>query len=87
MKLITKYLLFLSIATTTTGLAQKQNSHWFFGDHTGINFSSGAPVGINYGNCSTGEGAGSSISDINGNLLFYTDGDSVWDKNGNEVKG
>lgn len=55
---------------------------WYFGNGAGLDFSSGSPVAITNGQMIAGE-ACSSISDTFGNLLFYTDGDTVWDRNHN----
>lgn len=55
---------------------------WYFGNGAGLDFSSGSPEAITDGVIFTGEGS-AVISDLNGNLMFYTDGLSVWDKNHN----
>ncbi|MGC4036053.1 MAG: gliding motility-associated C-terminal domain-containing protein [Chitinophagaceae bacterium] len=62
--------------------AQPQTNNWFFGDYNGLSFSNGSPVVIQGGMNLAMEGA-SAISDKNGNLLFYTDGVTVWDRNHN----
>jgi hypothetical protein len=54
-------------------------NNWFFGANAGVNFSTGTPVSIT-GPISTNEGV-SVISDVNGNLLFSTDGITVYDRN------
>lgn len=59
--------------------AQKEYANWYFGDSAAVSFVSGSPVSINGSNMSTIEGC-SSISDENGNLLFYTNGEYVWNK-------
>lgn len=64
--------------------AQKEASYWYFGFNAGIDFSSGSPVALNNGSLFTVEGC-ASISDANGNLLFYTDGTRVWNKNHNQM--
>src|SRR5207244_1600787 len=56
--------------------------HWYFGANAGIDFSSGSPVAVTYGKVIASEGS-ACMSDTSGNLLFYTDGDTVWDKNDN----
>ena len=61
-------------------LAQKEHYVWYFGNQAGLDFNSGAPVALTNSAMNQHEGC-SSISDGNGNLLFYTDGISVWDKN------
>lgn len=60
----------------------KRATHWYFGNGAGLDFSSGSPVAVTNGQMESGE-ACASISDTNGNLLFYTDGDTIWDKNHN----
>ena len=60
--------------------AQKEASHWYFGNKAGLDFSSGSPVLDSKGSLNTLEGC-ATISDINGNLLFYSDGSVVWNRN------
>ncbi len=59
--------------------AQKETWHWYFGGQAGIDFTSGSPIADTNGKIGAGEGV-SSISDSIGDLLFYTDGMSVWNK-------
>ena len=54
-------------------LAQRESTHWYFGDNIGLNFSQGIPQILLNGQLATIEGC-STISDNNGNLIFYTDG-------------
>src|SRR4051812_40044168 len=76
-----KLLLMLStIAFLTPAFSQHQTDNWFFGVNAGINFSTGAAVDFNGSALNTTEGC-SSMSDAAGNVLFYTDGVSVWNKN------
>jgi gliding motility-associated-like protein len=60
--------------------AQNQNKIWYFGNHAGLDFNSGIPIALTDGQLNTSEGC-STISDSAGNLLFYTDGISVWARN------
>ena len=60
--------------------AGKETNIWFFGNGAGLDFNSGSPVSITGGQVNTYEGC-SSICDANGNLLFYTDGITVWNRN------
>jgi gliding motility-associated-like protein len=61
--------------------AQKQGNIWYFGTSAGIDFNPAVPVALNNGAISTNEGC-SSISDATtGQLLFYSDGITVWNKN------
>ncbi len=61
-------------------IAQKEASHWYFGENAGLDFNSGSPVADTSGALNTIEGC-ATISDANGNLLFYTDGTTVWNRN------
>jgi gliding motility-associated-like protein len=60
--------------------AQQQAWNWYFGDSAALNFSSGNPAVIAGSAMAAGEGC-ASISDASGNLLFYTNGISVWNRN------
>ena len=69
------------ILLSATGFAQGEANNWYFGNNAGITFlPDGTATGLNNGNLITNEGC-SSISDAQGNLLFYTDGRNVWDRN------
>jgi hypothetical protein len=57
-----------------------RTNHWYFGEGIGIDFSSGTPVLDTLSPMSQRE-ACAVMSDTAGNLLFYTDGDTVWNKN------
>lgn len=65
---------------TLTVLSQNEANIWYFGLNAGVDFSSGSPVALTNGVLSTSEGS-ATICDKNGNLLFYTDGISVWNRN------
>lgn len=60
--------------------AQKENNMWYFGGYAALDFNSGIPTEVTNSAMVTIEGCGS-ISDSNGNLLFYSNGEAVWDKN------
>ena len=59
--------------------AQKEAANWFFGNVAGLDFNSGTPVVVDGGQTGTIEGV-ATISNSNGNLLFYTDGITVWNR-------
>ncbi len=61
-------------------LAQKESNNWYFGNTAGVTFSSGSPVAVTNGSMNAIEGC-ATISDSAGNLLFYTNGVSVWNRN------
>ncbi|MCG8308033.1 MAG: PKD domain-containing protein [Cytophagales bacterium] len=67
-------------------------NYWYFGNNAGINFNEQPPVAVSDGQLITPEGA-ASISERNGENLFYTDGNIVYDQdhnvmfNGNNIGG
>jgi hypothetical protein len=73
-------------------IAQVETSRWFFGQQAGLDFTSGSPVADLSGSLISIEGS-TSVSDANGNLLFYTNGETLWNRNhrvmpnGNELQG
>ncbi len=62
--------------------AQGEINKWYFGNKAGVSFDTNPPLALTDGELNTIEGC-SSISDSSGNLLFYTDGRSIWDKEHN----
>jgi hypothetical protein len=78
MKFILKILLLFSFAAQAQ--LGKEAWHWEMGDDVSLDFSTGSPVqGIA---AMTTEGGCASMSDQNtGKLLFYTDGNRMWNKN------
>ncbi len=79
-------IILLLFAFTTKAQPGKEAWHWNFGYHASLDFSSGTPV---VGTCSIdSKDGGASVSDATtGALLFYTDGDTVRDKNNNVMTG
>lgn len=63
-------------------LAQN-NAHkrWYFGALAGLDFMSGNPVALTNGAMNMFEGVSSISDSTTGNLLFYSDGISVWNRN------
>jgi gliding motility-associated-like protein len=64
----------------TLGLAQKEANYWYFGNNAGMHFTSGSPSVLSNGALVTWEGC-ATVSDKNGNLRFYTNGVTVWNRN------
>ena len=81
MKYITCCIFLLSFSPL---FSQGEASHWYFGNGAGLIFDTNsntvAATNAAASTINTNEGC-SSISDSNGNLLIYTDGRNVWDKN------
>lgn len=72
-------LILIFLLLSFSGKAQKQNNIWLFGDRAGLDFNFSPPKPIT-GSMIALEGC-ASIANENGELLFYTNGISVWDRN------
>lgn len=68
----------LLLFVTSTIYAQDPNNHWQLGT-ADVNFTTNTPAVATVAN--NGQYGNASISDDFGNLLFYTDGIKVWNKN------
>lgn len=68
----------LVLLAIPTVFAQNPNNHWQLGV-SDVNFTTNPPTVSTIAN--NGQYGKASISDNNGNLLFYTDGQKVWNKN------
>ena len=78
MKLIKMILIYLFFKQV--GYAQEQNTHWYFGSNNGINFETNPSTVLEDGQIASSNSP-ATVSDSSGNLLFYTDGKSIWNKN------
>lgn len=85
--------IFSMILSLPAALQAQETNNWYFGSAGGfpntgirIDFTSGSPVVSTYIPMLTEEGS-SSISDANGNPLFYTNGVSIWDASTNVAFG
>lgn len=79
MKTKTIFLLFLLGFGVNLLFAQGENDNWYFGNKAAVNFSGSTPVALNGSAMNTLEGCGS-VSDSNGNLLFYVSPQSIWNR-------
>ena len=59
--------------------AQRETAIWHFGNQAALDFNSGTPVPILASAINTIEGC-STISNADGNLLFYTDGSTIYNR-------
>lgn len=61
--------------------SQKEASIWYFGEGAGLKFenSNNSPIVLTDGAMTAPEGC-CSISDFEGNLLFYSNGETIWNK-------
>jgi gliding motility-associated-like protein len=91
-----KALLIVAILYSVTCFCQNETNNWYFGKEAGIHFAEGASdiisTPLTDSSMDTSSGC-SSISDYNGNLLFYTNGHTVWGRdhevmiNGGDLAG
>jgi gliding motility-associated-like protein len=87
-----RILFLIVIFYNVLAFSQQEASIWYFGQNAGLDFNSGSPVPLLDGQLSTDEGC-ATLSDFNGNLLFYTDGMKVYNRNhiimpnGNDLLG
>ncbi len=63
--------------------AQNRANNWYFSnDYAGVTFNSGEPITLhNSAMFFYSDGGSACISDTNGNILFYTEGETVWNRN------
>ncbi len=72
------------------GIQDQRANVWYFGNKAGINFNpifntpSGPALALSDGKMDAPEGC-ATISDRNGNLIFYTDGNNVFDKTHTQI--
>jgi len=85
------YIVFLLIVNSVVLLAQNallgpETSNWYFGENAGISFDilQKTPEAAK-GSLITEEGC-ASVSDSEGNLLFYASGETIWNRNHNVMK-
>jgi len=77
MQKLTLFVLLLLCQRTV--FAQKEESNWHFGLQAAVSFANGAPM-VQPTSMRTFEAA-SSVSDAAGQLLFYSNGEKVWNRN------
>jgi hypothetical protein len=68
---------FLVLISLTTLSAQNEASKWYFGVNAGLDFMTSSPSILTNGQMTAGEGS-TAIADAAGNLLFYSDGGTIW---------
>jgi len=73
---LTLFFIFYTLAS----FAQGEANNWYFGQNAAITFNSGTPVALTNSAMQTYEGC-ATLSDATGQLLFYTDGRTVYNRN------
>jgi gliding motility-associated-like protein len=72
------YLIFFILSINA--FSQRETDHWYFGDKAGLHFNKGNIDHLDDSEMSLLKGS-STISDAQGNLLFYSNGETIWNKN------
>lgn len=73
--------LILILSRSFTALAQGENNTWMFGHNAGLDFSTSPPSFFET-NMQCWEGGSIAFSDASGNLLFYSNGNKIWNAGG-----
>ncbi|MEO7523998.1 MAG: hypothetical protein ABIT58_07875, partial [Ferruginibacter sp.] len=72
--------LFLFMGAPSFSQQHFNNKLWYFGFHAAVSFNTNPPSGLGNSAMLQEEGC-ATMCDINGNLLFYTNGINVWNRN------
>lgn len=73
-------LLIVLLLSGTMASAQRSTWNWYFGSQAGLTFRSGTAEVLRDGAIRTSEGSASVSDDVQGDLLFYTNGRTVWNR-------
>ncbi len=57
-----------------------RSNFWYFSDGAALDFTCGSPTSISGSNMTGATEGSATISDLSGNLLMYTNGETVWDR-------
>lgn len=85
---IANIVFFLIVNMTCTiqnSFSQLEAKYWYFGYYCGLKFENDTPRVVTDGKMFTNMGS-ACISDKNGNLLFYSNGLTIWNKNHDTLK-
>ena len=80
-------LLFVLISLSVYSQPNKRTNFWYFAENIGLDFNSGAPVEDLSCSIYSGHSDASALCDTSGNLLFYSNGKQVWNKNHVRMEG
>ncbi len=73
--------LLLLTACASSAWAQRETWNWYFGQNAGLTFRDGSAVPLTDGALVTDEGCATQSDPVTGALLFYTNGQTVWNRN------
>lgn len=71
--------LYIAFSFLSFGYGQEIGPVWYFGNNAGLDFNSGIPVALTNGALVSDEGC-ATLTDANGHIMFYTNGNTVWNK-------
>lgn len=74
-----KIILLFGLFFSCFAFSQGENNNWYFGNKAAITFNTSPPVALTDSQMDTNEGV-ATVSDANGNLLFYTNGRTIWNR-------
>lgn len=80
MKFLVHILLVYSILFSNSIFGQGQAGIWYFGENAGLDFNVDPAIALTDGSLNTEEGC-ATVCTVQGDLLFYTDGVTVYNKN------
>jgi len=90
MKILATYILVLFSVVL---FSQNEANIWYFGDLAGIDFNNGEPLALTNNDVMSSAGGTAVMSDKNGDFLFMTNGETLWNRdfevmqNGDSLNG
>jgi hypothetical protein len=75
--ILKRWTVFFALFVVQATFSQNEGKIWYFGANAGLDFNQSPPAILHDGQLNTVEGT-ATIADANGNLLFYTDGISIY---------
>ncbi len=76
-----RYLVIILFLSPFFSFSQGEFNKWYFGEKAALDFNSGIPTALLNSNMYRSSEATASVSDSTGNLLFYSDGYYVYNRN------
>ncbi len=84
--MVLKIVAFMLVLVSFSAAQDRSNERWYFGAKQGLDFSSSPPRVLTDGMSSHDEGCAVACHPYSGALLFYTDGNTVWNRNHMEME-
>jgi len=78
---LSSFILFFLFLVSLSSVAQNEDKKWMFGSAAGLDFVTNPPTPITTSSMFGYREGTASVADAIGNLSFYTDGVTIWDKN------